>query len=242
MKTNRNDAARLSRIARRITAGYGNGHYIESDLTEWGQEQLKAALVKVSNKYGWLTDIIETGSHSGKSFDGYLSNTSGDCYAYTRLDTWSLYDLGGEFTKEYDSMQESMRSSFTFDCSNLFDEREIDGYGVLEDLDEKGKLRLVDDELNCPDDIRDEYENYEQEWMGNFVHTLVIEMQFRRKGNSLSFDRESGAEWTAAVFVYLADEYMRNKKYVFEKYIDFNPDEDPRKDLEQAVNEAAASL
>ncbi len=151
------------------------------------------------------------------------------------MNGWDLYDIQGcdDRANEYAWF---CKECFVSDGSALFDSREIEGYGKLEDLDFKEQMKLLDDEENCPDDIRSAFEDYENHWMFEDYGILSVEVQFHLD--------KSGSEdgWNVNVYAYIGDEYGKNKKYLYKDAFYFKEGEDPRKELSEQITKAFQAL
>lgn len=225
-----NDMSKISRIARKVLAGYGENQYIDKELLDASKEELGKYAEQFDTRhelYGY-----DFATHDGRSFDGYMSHTEGDCCVFFPIDGYAIMsiqaldDIASEQFKACDS-------SFVFDFAKLFDERAIDGYGVLEDLSQDDKIKLVHDDVECPDDIKSEYEKYCDKWNNDQYGYLVFEVQFRH-------NRET--EWTICLYCYDCDTYLKDRHYHYQEYVSFAPGDDPTKMLKQEIARMFAAI
>lgn len=222
------DARKMNRIARRIVVALsGDGGM--RNLVIWCAGAVKDELKSVCGKYHWQTDMV------------YSSWKDGRCMAQLPLDAWSLYDVR-KFAGEYCTAEEAMLDGFVFDAGKMFDSRFVDGYGVLEDIGMDERKRLVNDSLNCPEDIREKYDIYEAEWMGAPAYRLVLQVEFLRMNKSKAFVPESMGDFMASVSFFLADEHLTPVVAVSSDSVEFNRDEDPRESIAGALSRAVSSI
>lgn len=216
------DDKRASRIAKKIMA-YGRQQYIEKELLESTKDELGKHAEKFDTEHELYGYDFTT--HDGRSFDGYLSHTEGDCAVFFPIDVYAMMniqaldDIAGQ---QYDACDQS----FVFDFAKLFDERAIDKYGILEDLSKDDKIKLVHDDVDCPEDIRAEYESYCDKWNMDKYGYLVFEVQFRHNKDT---------EWTVCLYCYDCDTYLKNRHYHYQEHVSFEPGEDPTNMIKQEV-------
>ena len=215
------------KIAKSIMAGAGFYRGISDDILKFCESEME-------EHADGLDYQSKVWSHDGRSYDGYISFTEGDAHCDMFINGWELFDIKGceERAEKY---MEYCRQCFVSDSEDLFDSRELEGYGRLENLDFNGKMKLIEDE-NCPDDIRSAYENYEYDWMIEDYGVLSVEVQFHLD--------KSGSEdgWNVNVYVYVGDDYGKNRLYLYKDAFYFKEGEDPRKELSEQITKAFQAL
>lgn len=213
----------IEKIAKNIVKSAGLYGAIPGDIRKYCEDEMK----KHTNNMDYPADIW---SHDGSSYDGYISFTDGDSHCDMVINGWDLYEI--EACRDMaDNMLKTCRESFIIDNKALYDGREVEGYGVLNELSNDDKIRLLDDE-NCPDDIKEVYDDYEMNWFSESYMYLTVEVQFRMER---SYDVDS---WRTNVYAYVADEYRHNKKYLYEGEFQFKEGDDPRPQLSEQIGKA----
>ena len=218
-----------NKIAKSITKSVitAAGFYpsIPDDILKYCEEEMKKHASKLDY---YLSGVW---SQDGRSYDGYISFTEGDAHCDMIITGYDLYEIKGceEKAKE---MEESCKSCFVFDKGELFDEREIEGYGKLEDLDNKARVKLLNDEVNCPDDIQGAYGEYDSEWFSDEYGFLCVEVQFHANKDV----------WNVNVYNYIADQNMMNKTYIYSDGFEFKDGEDPKAELASQIAKAFQAL
>ena len=216
------------KIAKRIMTGAGLYKSISDDILKFCESEME----KHADGLDYDSKVW---SQDGRSYDGYISFTEGDAHCDMFINGWDLFDIKG-CEKRASEYAWFCKECFVSDSSALFDSREIEGYGKLKDLDFKEQMKLLDDEENCPDDIRSAFEDYESEWMSDEYGVLSVEVQFH-------LDKSSSEDgWNVNVYAYVGDEYGKNKLYLYEDAFYFKEGEDPRKELSEQITKAFQAL
>lgn len=217
-------ADKVNKIAKRIMKAAGFNRSISPDVLKHCEDEMN----RHANNFEWPASVW---SHDGSSYDGYISFTEGDAHCDFIIDGWDLFEIKG-CEKKAEEMVGYCKHDFVYDNSKLFDDREVPGHGKLSDLDTEGKVILLDDEQNCPDDIRDMYDEYEDEWFAEDYGYCCVEVQFRLKASG------EGDSWNVLVCSYVADENRRGKQFIYENEFDFADGEDPRPRITEELNKA----
>lgn len=212
-------------IAKSVVTASGFYPSISADILKYCEEEMR----KHSDSLDF--PVSQIWSQDGRSYDGYISFTEGDVHCDMIINGWDLYEIKG-CEKKVDEMFKSCQFSFVFDEGQLFDEREVEGYGKLEDLDNEARVKLLNDEVNCPDDIKSAYDNYESEWFSDDYGFLCVEVQFHANKDT----------WDVNVYNYIADQNMKNKTYIYSDGFEFKDSEDPKAELASQIAKAFQAL
>lgn len=205
---------KIQKIARKIVANYSIGEQILKFCEEQFKQNYNSLKLDVYEPKIWSQD--------GSSYDGYLSNTQGDASCDFPINSLDLFDING-CDELFNQAQEDCINSFISDSKTLKNHK-------YDDLTKEQKRELVDSE-NCPEQIKEQLENYENEWMSKYDRFLTFEIQFHNK------DVTDG-DWLIDMYVYVADEYKKHRKYIYNNHVNFNDGDDPKPLIEKQIKDA----
>ena len=198
--TNSNDNT-LNRIAKKLIAG---NTYDKID-----EKTLKHFQGFLKNELGYRWEIY---SHDGLSYDGFMSFTEGYVEAVTSYTGWDEMEL---FPEDFDKNYEYCKESFYMDNSELFE-------GKSKEQAMKILEQSISNQDYNNDEIWNEYEKYESDWMCEESGSLFVAIQFYANGES--YNTQS---WTCSIYAGKGDTYGRRQKYLYEDSIDFKDINEP---------------
>lgn len=201
MNNNIKTAKELIKLAKKIIA--------ENTYDKMDEKTLQHFQSFLKNELG---DRWEIYSHDGSSYDGFMSFTEGYVEAVTSYTGWDEVEL---FPNDFDKNQEYCMESFCSDNSELFE-------GKSKEQAMKILEQSISNQNYENDEIWNEYEKYESDWMSDETGSLFVAIQFYANGES--YNTQS---WTCSVYAGKADIYGRRQEYLFEDSIDFKNINEP---------------
>ena len=191
---------RATRIARAICSKKEIN--IDSDVLDFCRETLSGTAK--AKGFENAKEVV----HGGPSVDGYISFTEGDVAVLIPIDGYELLEISdGRYFPDW---QEACMENFWIENHGLTDGVLVDGVGRIDNLPYKKLAELLKDGL-LGDEIEEEYSKYENHWMLQMYGYLAVEVQFRNDGKGANPEN-----YTAVVYSYVCDEYMRQKKFLFQ--------------------------